>query len=177
MTTIRPEDRGDADQVRLINQLAFGRPDEASLVDTLRETDGALSLVAVVNDRIVGHILFTSVHIEGQIAGPAVGLAPMAVLPERQRQGIGSMLVRAGLDACRSAGDTAVVVLGHPDFYPRFGFVPAVTRRLRCEWPVRPEVFMVMELRPGALTGAGGLVRYRPEFSAVPPKRNEPPAS
>src|SRR5262249_34663648 len=164
--TIRFEDPPDIDQVRLINQRAFGQPGEALLVDRLRGTDGAVSLVAVARNRVIGHILFTDVRIEG-LLGTAVGLGPMAVLPAYQRQGIGSLLVRAGLEVCRTSGPAVVVVLGHPDFYPRFGFVPAVTKDLRCEWSVRPEVFMVMELRPGALESVGGLVRYRPEFSDV----------
>jgi len=174
--TIRCEDPPDIDQVRLINELAFGQPDEASLVDRLRGTDGALSLVAVAQNLVVGHILFTTVRIEG-LLGTALGLAPMAVLPPYQRHGIGSLLVRAGLDVCRTSGHAVVVVLGHPEFYPRFGFVPAVTRELRCEWPVRPEMFMVLELRRGALESAGGLVRYRPEFSDVSPARSDPKGS
>jgi putative acetyltransferase len=91
----------------------------------------------------------------------------MAVLPECQRQGVGSQLVRAGLDSCRASRHDAIVVIGHPEFYPRFGFVPAVTKGLRCEFDVPPEVFMVLELRTGALdSSAGGFVKYRPEFSA-----------
>jgi putative acetyltransferase len=91
----------------------------------------------------------------------------MAVLPECQRQGIGSLLVRAGLEACRSAGHDAVVVLGHPEFYPRFGFVAADTKGLRCEYEVPREAFMVLELRPAALAETRGVVRYRPEFAGV----------
>jgi putative acetyltransferase len=89
----------------------------------------------------------------------------MAVLPEYQRRGIGSQLVKAGLDACRAAGYDIIVVLGHPTYYPRFGFVVASTRGLTCEYPVPAEAFMVVELRAGTLGRAHGLVRYRPEFA------------
>ena len=89
----------------------------------------------------------------------------MAVLPEYQRHGIGSQLVRAGLDACRAQGHGLVVVIGHPTFYPKFGFVPASTTCLEYEHAVRPEAFMVLELQAGALAHARGVVRYRPEFT------------
>jgi putative acetyltransferase len=168
VTTIRRESPEDADQVRLVNMRAFDRPDEAALVDALRPTPGAVSLVAVLDAHIVGHILFTPVQVERmKPAISAVGLAPMAVLPEHQRLGVGSALVRAGLDQCRALGHGFVVVVGHPGYYPRFGFVPASAKGLECEYPVPPEVFMVLELRAGALDEAGGLVRYRPEFAGA----------
>lgn len=163
---IREEIPGDADAVRVVNERAFGQPDEARIVDALRGVGDAISLVAVTDDRVVGHILFTPVAIDD--ADPrlsAMGLAPMAVLPEFQRRGFGSALVNAGLDACRAAGCDLVVVLGHPEFYPRFGFVVAAHHGLTCEYPVPSEAFMAIELRPGGLAGARGLVRYRPEFS------------
>ncbi len=165
---VRGERTGDADAVRTVNERAFGRPNEAALVDALRGTRGAISLVAAIGDRIVGHILFTPVEI-GQPADSivAAGLAPMAVLPEHQRQGIGSQLVRAGLDACRRRGYRAVVVLGHPQYYPRFGFAPAGTRGLTCEWSAPPDAFMALELDAGALSGARGVVKFRPEFAGV----------
>jgi putative acetyltransferase len=165
MMAIRPEEHRDAGDVRVVNERAFGRRDEAALVDALRGTPGALSLVAADGDRIVGHILFTPVQIESAMAIRAVGLAPMAVLPEYQRRGIGSQLVRRGLEMCRANGQDAVVVVGHPTYYPRFGFVPAFTKGLECEFTVAREAFMVVELRAGALDGAHGVVRYRPEFA------------
>jgi putative acetyltransferase len=165
-TTIRPEEFRDVDGVRLVNQRAFGRSSEAALVDALRASPGAISLVATVATNVAGHILFTTVQVgEGEAGQSAVGLAPMAVLPEFQRQGIGSQLVRAGLDVCRAQGHSLVVVVGHPRFYPRFGFVQASTIGLEYEHPVRPEAFMVLELQAGALANARGVVRYRPEFS------------
>jgi putative acetyltransferase len=165
---IRPEEPRDVDQIRVVNERAFGRLSEAALVDALRGPYGTISLVAESGGRIVGHILFSFVRVEGAAASLITsGLAPMAVLPECQRQGIGSLLVRAGLDACRSAGHDAVVVLGHPEFYPRFGFVPADTKGLRCEYEAPREAFMALELRPAALAETRGVVRYRPEFAGV----------
>jgi putative acetyltransferase len=164
---IRPERPEDIPQVYQVNLAAFGRDAEARLVDLLRDAGAALvSLVAVDGGEVVGHILFSPVTIEGYDR-PAAGLAPMAVLPGQQRRRIGSALVERGLAACRDAGMEAVVVLGHPEFYPRFGFVPASRFGLDCEYPVPDEVFMALELTPGALAGAHGTVRYRPEFNQV----------
>jgi putative acetyltransferase len=124
-----------------------------------------VALVAEVEGRVVGQILFSPVTVEPPPEGLRVmGLAPLAVLPEFQRRGIGSQLVRAGLEACRSLAFDFVVVLGHPAYYPRFGFVPACSRGLGCEYPVPEEVFQVLELRPSSLAGVKGVVRYRPEF-------------
>jgi putative acetyltransferase len=165
--------RGEASEDRLaihrVNALAFERPNEARLVDALRDAAcPCISLVAVDGERVVGHILFTPVAVESASGTwMALGLAPMAVLPECQRQGIGSRLVREGLVGCARQGHLVVVVLGHPHYYPRFGFVPAVPKGLRCEYPVPDEVFMVAELVPGALKGRSGLVTYRREFAEV----------
>lgn len=152
--------------MRTAHQQAFGQPLEAQIVDDLRASARPLiSLVAEVEGRVVGHILFSPVTIEPSPEGlRGLGLAPLAVLPEFQRLGVGSHLVRAGLEACRSLAVDFVVVLGHPDYYPRFGFVPARSCGLGCEYPVPDEVFLVLELRPGSLAGVSGLVRYRPEF-------------
>ena len=168
MIVVRAETVEDYSAVRRINEIAFGQTDEAALVDALREARPYISLVAEEDGRIVGHIFFSPVSIESE--GPdvvAMGLGPMAVLPEVQRSGVGSRLVREGLAACRRSGSHVVVVLGHPDFYPRFGFVPAAGKGLRCKWPVPDEAFMVAELSPGALQGSRGLVEYRPEFDSV----------
>ena len=163
---IRQEEPGDEHDIHLVHERAFGGSSEASIVDALRGSDGAVSLVAIVEDRVVGHILFTPVQIDDAAPhAPAAGLAPLAVLPEHQRHGIGSALVRAGLDGCRARGCGFVVVLGHPEYYPRFGFVQASTAGLACEYPVPDEAFMVLELQAGALGAARGVVRYRPEFS------------
>jgi putative acetyltransferase len=167
--TVRREIPADHADVRRVNELAFMQPAEADLVDALRAAGAAtLSLVAVHEGRVMGHILFSPVT----VASPsgdfvAVGLAPMAVLPELQKQGVGSLLVRAGLNELRHAGHEVVVVLGHPGYYPRFGFARAGAHGIRWEHDAPDEAFMVLELRPSALRGRGGVVRYRPEFDAV----------
>jgi putative acetyltransferase len=127
-----------------------------------------LSLVALLGDQVVGHILFTPVKIESADSSfEAVGLGPMAVLPAYQRKGIGSRLVQSGIEECRRAGHEVVVVVGHPEYYPRFGFLPAKRFGIRYEEEVPEEVFMVLELREGALAGRSGIVRYQPEFRSA----------
>lgn len=168
MITTRAETVDDHEAVRRVNELAFGQPNEANLVDSLRAVRPHVSLVAEDEGRVVGHIFFSPVSFEsGGAQRPAMALGPMAVLPEMQNSGVGSRLVREGLEECRRLGAVAVVVLGHADYYPRFGFVRASAKGLRCKWPVGDEHFMATELTPGALDGAGGLVEYRPEFDAV----------
>lgn len=169
MLVIRAETQADHAAVRQVNQRAFGRANEADLVDALRKNARPqVSLVAELDGQVVGHIFFSPVLIESEASRfTALGLAPMSVLPEFQNQSIGSELVRRGLKACRSIGHDVVVVLGHPEYYPRFGFVPAKQKGLSCEYPVPDEVFMTVELREGALAGRKGLVKYRPEFSEV----------
>jgi len=169
MVVVRREEPRDIPAVRYVNERAFGRPAEANLVDALRGRQKVtLSLVAVQDDQVLGHILFSPITIEaGEKVFHAVGLAPMAVLPERQRQGIGSLLVRIGLAECRKAGYECVVVLGHPEYYPRFGFVPASKYGMTCEYDVPDEVFMAIELREGALLGRAGTAKYQPEFNEV----------
>jgi putative acetyltransferase len=167
--TIRAETAEDYSAVRQVNELAFGRPDEALLMNKLRAVaDPYISLVAVKNEQVVGHIFFSPVSIEtSNSSSLASGLGPMAILPEYQKQGLGSRLVREGLKECQRIGCNIVVVVGHPEYYPRFGFVPAKHKGLTCEYPVPDEVFMVAELRPGALDGWRGLVKYLPEFGNV----------
>lgn len=169
MTTIRPEQPEDVIAIHHVVHQAFGRQDEASLVDALRRNGKArISLVAEDNGRVIGHILFSEVVIEsGENRLNGIGLAPLAVWPERQNEGIGSRLTEAGLDECRKAGYRFAVVLGHPEFYPRFGFVPASRFGVKSEYDVRDEVFMAMELQEGSLAGAAGVVKYQPEFNEV----------
>jgi putative acetyltransferase len=115
---------------------------------------------------VAGHVLFSPVAVDPAAGrAGALGLAPLAVLPGRQRRGVGSALVRAGLDELRRRGAAAVVVLGHAAYYPRFGFAPASRFGLRCEFDCPDESFLALELRPGALAGGAGVVRYRPEFA------------
>jgi putative acetyltransferase len=163
---IRPECPGDHSAVHEVISRAFGRPIEADLVEALRRRpDGHISLVAEQDSRVLGHIFFSPVSIETAPAIRTMGLAPLAVLPTHQGHGIGSELVRRGLTACRDIGYESAVVLGHPDFYPRFGFVPASTYGLACEYSVPDPVFMAIELIPGALKDVRGLVKYAPEFA------------
>ena len=170
MMIIRQERPEDVAGIRHVNVQAFGQPAEADIVDLLRTRGKViLSLVAAQGDLIVGHILFSPVRIEseGGLFIAAVGLAPMAVLPELQKQGIGSQLVKHGLEQCRKDGHECVVVLGHAEYYPRFGFVPASRYGIKCEYDVPDEVFMVIELREGALEGRAGIARYQPEFKEI----------
>ncbi|MBM3119858.1 MAG: N-acetyltransferase [Chloroflexi bacterium] len=166
MLTIRRETTEDIAAIRYINKQAFGQNEEAELVEKLRNRAAlSLSLIAVQKNEIVGHIAFSPVVIESERSSfEAITLAPIAVLPEYQRQGIGGQLARAGLEECRNLGHEIVVVLGHPTYYPRFGFVPAKPKGISCEFEVAAEAFMVLELREGALTGRGGIVRFQPEF-------------
>jgi putative acetyltransferase len=169
MIVVRTERTEDRESVRRVNELAFEQPNEADLVDALRANARPfISLVAVVDEQVVGHIFFSPVSIESENGVfTAMGLAPMAVLPEYQNQGIGSQLVREGLKECHRLGHDIVVVLGHANYYPRFGFTPASLKGLRSEYDVPDEVFMVTELVAGALEGRRGLVKYHPEFGKV----------
>lgn len=167
MVTIRQEKPDDIGAVRVVNEAAFGEPAEARIVDSVRVAcPDAVSLVAVDDDRIVGHIFFSPVVLSGASGTPqGMGLAPMAVLPERQRQGIGSLLVREGIDAMRERKCTFIIVLGHPEYYPRFEFVPASRYGLSCQWNGVPdEAFMVLVLDEDAMMGVSGVARYRDEF-------------
>jgi putative acetyltransferase len=170
MITIRTEIPHDLPAIRKINELAFGQAAEAGLVDSLREhCRDILSLVAVDEHEIVGHILFSPVTIKSSectILGMA--LAPMAVLPGRQRKGIGSALVRAGLERLRRSSCPYIIVLGHPEFYPRFGFEPASRHGIECQWEGVPdEAFMLVILDHDLMSGITGTARYRPEFDLV----------
>lgn len=169
MVFIRHEKSKDTKKIHFLLQQAFGRPDEADLVDTLRERGKfTLSMVAIHDTRVVGHILFSPVTVESKRGTrKAVGLAPLAVLPPYQRSGIGSKLVLAGLKECGRAGHEVVVVIGDPAYYRKFGFSPAKPLGLHCEFDVPDDVFMVMGLSEGFLTGTEGTVKYQPEFSAV----------
>jgi putative acetyltransferase len=162
---IRIETPADQEGIRKVNRLAFGRDDEASLVDALRNGGYVRSsLVAEIDRQIVGHVLFSELPILSETATfPALALAPMAVLPEYQRQGIGSELIRRGLETCREQRHRIVIVLGHPDFYRRFGFASELARRLNSPFSGK-ESFMAMELVAGALNGVSGKVQYPPPF-------------
>jgi putative acetyltransferase len=163
--SVRFEVAGDEAAVRAVNEEAFGGVVEAGIVDALRGSADSISLVAIANREVVGHILFTPVTIERAPALRVAGLAPMAVLPLFQRRGVGGALIRAGLEECRRSRYAAVVVVGHPEYYPKFGFTPADTWGVEYADPIPREVFMALELERGALSGCAGVVRFRPEFA------------
>ena len=165
---IRPEQAEDLNSIRRVHESAFPTAAEARLVETLRANGKAVvSLVAEVDGRVVAHILFSPATIEGNSRACAgLGLAPVAVLPEFQNRGVGSQLIRAGLDRCRQIGCGFVIVLGHPSYYLRFGFRRASEYGLTNEYAV-DDPFMAIELAPGALPPEGGLARYAPEFAEM----------
>lgn len=170
---IRAEKESDRAAVYRINTAAFETRAEAELVETLREcVQPLISLVAEVDAAVAGHIMFSPVCVSADSRLRLMGLAPMAVAPGCQRQGIGSALVRAGLKRCKALACSAVVVLGHPAYYPRFGFLPASRFGLRCEYNVPDEAFMAVELEPGAFErcihgGQRSMVFYHAAFSNV----------
>jgi len=160
----KTEDPEDPLAIRSIQEAAFGRRHEADLVDALRSEGVVLvSLVAELDARIVGHILFSRMSIETTDKSiAAVALAPLAVIPKFQRQGIGTMLTAHGLDWLREQSEQIVLVLGHPDYYQRFGFSTDKARLI--ESPFNPKSFMALELKPHALEGIRGKVRYPDAF-------------
>jgi len=166
MITIREEQPQDIKAIRKVNIRAFGQNQEADVVDKLRQNrNDLMSLVAVIQNQIVGHILFSPATIESEdrtIRG--IGLAPMAVLPEYQRQGIGSELIRTGTARLKSKGCPFVIVVGHAEYYPRFGFEPASHYGIRSEWDVPDDAFMILVLNESEMQGSAGVARYRPEF-------------
>lgn len=166
---VREERPEDIAAIHNLNAEAFGQEAEANLVDKLR-AEGKVSVSFVAEDagRIVGHILFTTVTISAGSGEQIVqGLGPMAVLPRIQRSGVGGALVQKGIEWCALAGYAGIVVVGHPGYYPRFGFVPASRYGIRCEFDVPDSVFMALELRPGSLAPCAGTARYLPEFKEV----------
>ncbi len=160
---IRPERPDDAEAVAAVHRAAFGQDEEPAIVERLRAGPDFLpdlSLVAEEDGAVVGHTILSRAHLDGR---PVLALGPIGVLPDRQREGIGASLMQASLDAARAAGEALVVLLGHPTYYPRFGFVPASTLGIAPPYDVADEVFMALELQPGAAQG-GGRFAYSPAF-------------
>ena len=162
---IREECPDDVLAIRDLNRRAFGQDQDGNIVDALRANGAALfSLVATVNKRVVGHIMYSPVFV-GDVRAAALG--PMAVLPECQRQGIGSKLIEAGNRKLKDAGWPFIIVVGHAEYYPRFGFRPARDYGIKCEWDVPDDVFMLLVLDQAKMEGVSGLATYRHEFSTV----------
>lgn len=163
---IRSAQTADNAAIQAVHRQAFETDAEARLVSALRASGcEQISLVATRDDMIVGHILFTPVLLESRSTPRLMGMAPVAVLPEWQSQGIGSQLINAGLEDCRALGIDAVVLLGHADYYPRFGFVPSIQFGIRSEYDVPAENFMLLELKSGSLSNCEGIVRYHEAFA------------
>lgn len=168
MITISAERPDDIDAVHRLNASAFDTRAEADLVDALRaRARPVVSLVAKEADMVVGHIMFSPVSLSGARAPRIMGLAPMAVAAAYRGRGVGSALVVEGLARCRQLGFGAVVVLGHPGYYPRFGFVNASRFGISSEYDVPDEAFMTVELEPGCLHGASGIARYHDAFGSL----------
>jgi putative acetyltransferase len=167
VVSIREEKDGDIAAIRHVNVQAFAGVEEADIVDRLRDSGSSvLSLIACHNDKIVGHIQFSPVQLEYEGTSiQGVGLGPMAVLPEYQRRGFGSDLVETGIGALVARSYPFVVVLGHPGYYPRFGFKPAVNHGITCQWDGIPdEAFMVLILDEGVMHNVYGEARYLEVF-------------
>jgi len=164
---IRQESPGDIPGIRRVNELAFGQTTEADLVDALRQVcPELLSLVAEQDGQVIGHALFSPVIIDGGgTTLKGMGLGPIAVLPQRQRQGIGAQLIQAGIRQLSGSGCPFINVLGHPEYYPRFGFVPASRYGVRSEWEVPDEAFMLLVLDQSQPLAIPGVARYHPEFN------------
>lgn len=163
---IRAENRGDRAAIQAVNESAFETPAESKLVTALRQqARPVISLVAEDGGEIVGHIMFSPIELADHPELKIMGLAPMAVSPAHQHIGNGSALVRAGLQECKKLGFGAVVVLGYPEYYPRFGFTSATRFGIGCEYDPPEGAFMVIELLPGYLAGASGKAEYHAAFT------------
>lgn len=169
---IRQENKDDIKDIYVINTLAFGKENEAKLVDLLRDSDTfvpELSLVAEIGNEIVGHILFTKIKIEDDNKNEfeSLALAPMAVKPDMQKKGIGGQLIRAGLNKARELNFKSVIVLGHKHYYPKFGFVPTYKWNIKSPFDVPADAFMGIELIDDGLKNMYGTVKYPKEFDTV----------
>ena len=168
---IRQEQPADVGDIYELNKIAFGQDNEARLVELIRKGNGfipELSLVTVAEDKIVGYILFSKIFIvSGDNRHETLALAPMAVHPKWQKQGVGAKLITQGLQAAKDLGYTSVIVLGHELYYPRFGFLPAARWNIKAPIDLPANVFMAIELVPNGLANISGTVEYPVEFSTI----------
>lgn len=165
---VRRETEVDLPAVYALNVSAFDTNAEAELVEALRgKVSNHISLVAETAGRIVGHIMFTPVDLLGCSSALIMGLAPMAVKKEFRNQGVGSALIKLGIEACAESKAGALVVLGHPNYYPKFGFETASKFDLSCEYDVPEDVFMALEIIPGYLAKKSGVIKYHEIFAGV----------
>jgi putative acetyltransferase len=163
---IREERPDGLASIRELNRRAFGQNQEGNIIDAVRANGAALlSLVATLDDRVVGHIMYSPATVAGSVRGAALG--PMAVLPKYQRQGIGGKLVEAGNRKLNDAGCPFIIVVGHANYYPRFGFRPASKHGIKCEWDVPDDAFMLLVLDEAKMKSVSGLATYRREFSSA----------
>jgi predicted N-acetyltransferase YhbS len=164
---IREENANDYNAVYTLNDRSFGQKDESDLIERIRKGNcfiPELSLVAEKDGKIIGHILFSKIKIRGDVESDSLALAPMAVLPEFQKRGIGGKLIREGLRKAKELGFESVIVLGHKGYYPKFGFKKASQWGIVCSFEVPDEAFMAIELIEGALSGKAGTIVYPEEF-------------
>lgn len=172
MIKVRPEQKSDIEAIKTLHDLAFKGENESRLIELIRHSEyfiPELSLV-VENEKneLVGHILFSTAHIQTETTlVPTLALSPMAVHPDFQHKGIGSELVMKGILKSGELGFGHIVVLGHPNFYPKFGFIKSAEKEIKPPFPVPEEVFMVLELKEGSLEDISGAVVYPTAFSAV----------
>ena len=168
--TIRKEEEKDYKKVYEVNCLAFQQEDESKLIEKIRKGKNfipELSLVAEIDDEIIGHILFSKIKIVGDFVFDSLTLAPMAVIPEFQKQGIGSKLIKKGIEKAKELNFDSIIVLGHKEYYPKFGFQKASKWNIKCPFEVPEEAFMAIELTEKAFEGKAGTVRYPDEFMEV----------
>jgi putative acetyltransferase len=166
---IRCESSADYAAIAEVNILAFGQENEARMIEEIRCSQGyipELSLVAEVDGTIVGHILFSYIDLIDQESLKVLALAPLAVIPQFQRRGIGSALVQAGLEKANAIKEALVIVLGHPHFYTRFGFQPSVNYKITSPFQVPEDVFMVKPLQSYQEKYQGKVI-YPPAFLVV----------
>ncbi len=166
---IRPETASDLSQISNVTRQAFNSTAEVTLIEKLRKAIDflpPLSLVAVKGQQVLGHILFSPMRIvsENGDRTMSLALAPLSVLQEFQRKGVGGALIRQGLNTAKDLGYSSVIVLGHAEYYPRFGFKPASHWNITCPFPTPDEAFLALELLPHALDGVAGVVEYAPVF-------------